>query len=291
MTVATGGTFGLNAATDNQTIGSLNCPVAGSVIAPNGGTLTVAANGTGNIFGLTGAGTVILTASGSSVLQTLSNNSAFSGNLTIVNGGILTPSVTSAFGVSGGTTTFNHANWGAAGQGGASNTSQNFFITGGNCTFFALGAQFSGNIAIDPSTNFIVNTGGGNSPGFSGVISGGGTLTNFGAASGAGTTTYSGSQANTFSGTTVVQQGGMLLQKSASVNAIAGPLTIGVGNGTAHVLLGANEQISDSTVITFNNDVGFGSDFRLEGFQETIGGLAGLPGEGPCGQLRPPPRP
>ena len=68
----------------------------------------------------------------------------------------------------------------------------------------------------------------------------------------------------------LVEQGTLMLQKSAGVNAIAGPLTIGYAGLTAHVLLGADEQINPSVVVAFANNT---SDLRLEGFNETVGGL------------------
>ena len=71
----------------------------------------------------------------------------------------------------------------------------------------------------------------------------------------------------------------MTLQKSAGVNAIAGPLTIGDGSNNAHVLLGASEQINPSVVVTIKQN----GDLRLEGFDETLGALTSNAGNGVVG--------
>jgi autotransporter-associated beta strand protein len=89
VTVAAGATFGLSSSSDSQTIGSLNVQRTSGGVSLNGGTLNVVANGTANIYGLTGPGTLIVTTPGSAT-TTLGNNGAFTGNLT-VNNGILTP--------------------------------------------------------------------------------------------------------------------------------------------------------------------------------------------------------
>ena len=91
VVVSSGGTFGLTSGTTNLTVQSLNSEAAGAVINVNGGTLNVASNGTGNVYGLTGSGAVILTAAGPGVTQNLGQNSNFTGSLTINNGNISAP--------------------------------------------------------------------------------------------------------------------------------------------------------------------------------------------------------
>ena len=276
VTLSGGGAFALASGTDTVNIQSLNCLNTGTVIAPNGGTLNVTSNNSGNIFGMTGTGVVILTAAGPGIVQKLGNNGSFTGSLTVVNGEIDTPlGVVGAFGAAGGTTTLVNANWGNPTSFGISSTNQNFYITGGSTTFYNYGSiTLSGNIAVDPGAQFFQNTGGGNPVAFSGVISGGGTFVDNGG--GAGSITLQGALANTFTGTTILPQGTLVLQKPAGVNAIAGPLTIGTA-GVASVQLAANEQINPSVVVTFADNT---SDLRLKGFNETLGGLASSFGNG-----------
>ena len=281
VNVQGGATFGLNAATDNQTIGSLNCVSPSAIIAPNGGTLNVAANGNNNIFGLTGAGTVILTAATSSGTQTFASNGNYNGSLIIVNGQIATTqgNATGAFHGTGGTTTLINANWGNPSNSHMDSTGESFYITGGGTsTFYNYGAvTLSGNFAVDVGAQYTQNTGGGNGVNYSGVISGGGTIVFSGG--GAQPINIQGTLANTFSGTSILPQGTLILQKPAGVNAIAGPLTIGTA-GVASVQLAANEQINPSVVVTFADNT---SDLRLKGFNETLGGLASSFGNGVVG--------
>jgi autotransporter-associated beta strand protein/parallel beta-helix repeat protein len=93
--------------------------------------------------------------------------------------------------------------------------------------------------------------------------------------SGAGTQTLSGTAANTATGTTTVTGGTLSLNKSAGVNAVAGPLVIGDGVGGADadvVILQANEQIGNAAAVTVTAGSGL---FNLNGNSETVGSLAG----------------
>ena len=107
---------------------------------------------------------------------------------------------------------------------------------------------------------------------FSGVVGGGGGITK----QGASTLTFLGASANTYTGTTTVNDGTLVLAKTAGVNAIAGGLTIGDGTNSDTVNLGASDQIADTVVV---NMIGTASgqrgNFQLLGFNETIGGLSG----------------
>jgi autotransporter-associated beta strand protein len=100
--------------------------------------------------------------------------------------------------------------------------------------------------------------------------SGGGTLLMIGAA-------------NTYSGTTSVLEGVLVLAKSGADGAIKGDLEIGGGGATlAVVMLGANEQIQavGNTVSVFNNGA-----LALNGFNETIGDLEMTGGQVSGGSL------
>jgi autotransporter-associated beta strand protein len=106
---------------------------------------------------------------------------------------------------------------------------------------------------------------------FDGVVSNGGITKQ-----GASTLTFLGASANTYTGTTTVNHGTLVLAKTAGVNAIAGGLTIGDGTNSDTVNLGASDQIADTVVV---NMIGTASgqrgNFQLLGFNETIGGLSG----------------
>jgi len=80
---------------------------------------------------------------------------------------------------------------------------------------------------------------------------------------------FSGSASNSFSGTTAVNEGTLLLNKTSSDNAIPGPLVI---NGTVRLLQG--EQIANSAPVTIN-DSGL---LDLNNLSDFIGSLAGTAG-------------
>ena len=133
------------------------------------------------------------------------------------------------------------------------------------------GGASGGNVSLNGSgvTLTVADT---TSQTFSGVISGTGALTK----TGTSVLTLAGSAANTYSGATTINAGTLQLQKTAGVNAIAGNITVGDATGGDTLQLMANDQIADTSVVTLvgtvvNNRGGF----RLNGFNETIGGLSG----------------
>ena len=106
---------------------------------------------------------------------------------------------------------------------------------------------------------------------FSSIVSNGGITK-----TGTGQLTLTGGSANTYSGTTTVNDGTLVLAKTAGVNAIAGGLTIGDGTNSDTVSLGASDQIADTVVVNMiGTAMGQRGNFQLLGFNETIGGLSG----------------
>ncbi|MCC6414352.1 MAG: autotransporter-associated beta strand repeat-containing protein [Opitutaceae bacterium] len=89
---------------------------------------------------------------------------------------------------------------------------------------------------------------------------------------GDGTLTLSGTTANTFTGTTYVNDGTLALAKSDGVNAIAGDIVVGDGRGTDILRLDANEQIANTADVTLR-----GSEY---GTGETILQFNGAGGVG-----------
>lgn len=99
----------------------------------------------------------------------------------------------------------------------------------------------------------------------SGTITGSGGLTK----AGAGDAVFSGSTSNAYTGTTVVNAGRLLLQKTAGINAIAGDLVIGDGTGTDTVLIDLANQIANTSDVTVNSS----GILDLDNNSETIASL------------------
>lgn len=98
--------------------------------------------------------------------------------------------------------------------------------------------------------------------------------------SGAGVLTFAGADANTYTGITRVYGGELALSKTAGVNAIAGDIIVGDGTSTALLRLINADQIANTSVITLQGLDANAGVFRLNGKNETIGGLASVNGEG-----------
>ena len=85
----------------------------------------------------------------------------------------------------------------------------------------------------------------------------------------AGTLIFSGSGSNTYGGTTSVNKGTLLLNKSASAIAIPGNVTINDGI----LKLGAAAQIATSSAITLIANGGQSPNLQLNGFNQTLSAL------------------
>ncbi len=135
-------------------------------------------------------------------------------------------------------------------------TVTNNFIIGGNVGFGTAGGtlntEFSGNFTLSGGDRTITSE-----AGIGAVISGsigqdvaGCSLTK----NGNGGLQFIGSSANTYTGTTTVNAGGLFLNKSGAANgAVIGNLVIGDGTGTDSVNIGGSEQINNNSTVTINS--------------------------------------
>lgn len=97
---------------------------------------------------------------------------------------------------------------------------------------------------------------------------------------GAGVLTFSGTEANTYTGLTRIHAGELALSKTTGVNAIAGDVNLGDGSAAAVLRLVSSDQIADTSVITLQGTEANAGIFRLSGQTETIGGLSSAGGAG-----------
>ncbi|HYF48890.1 MAG TPA: autotransporter-associated beta strand repeat-containing protein, partial [Planctomycetota bacterium] len=145
------------------------------------------------------------------------------------------------------------------------NVTLNAFGTG------AVAATIAGNLSLGASTRtFTVNDGSADpdlivSAAISGTAAGAGITK-----TGDGTLQLSGTASNTYTGTTTVSTGTLQLNKTAGLNAIAGPLVIGDGAGTDSVELLASNQIANSAAVTVSTS----GVLDLNNFSETLGNAA-----------------
>src|SRR5262249_25720189 len=86
---------------------------------------------------------------------------------------------------------------------------------------------------------------------------------------GAGTLYLGGSTSDSYTGTTTVNQGGLLLNKTGGAVAIVGPLVIGSAAGTYVQLLGQGNQIAPTSNVTIT---GLGA-LDLNNFNDTVASL------------------
>jgi autotransporter-associated beta strand protein len=278
VTVAVGGTLALNAATDDESIGSLACNTATAVVNLNGGALRLTKNGASStVAGLTGAGTIYRTGTGGTT--TFTNNASFTGDISVV-GGTLIATTAGALGNTVGKTILDGVTipWALSAT---ATDGESLVITGGTTSADTGNSTFALNAEVQSGATFLITTGGGNAPTFNGVLSGEGTfeVRSNDTSLEFNPTSLGGTAANTLSGTTKISIGTLDLKKTAGVDAVAGALVIGNGTNKGHVRLQANNQINDNSVVTIASN----SDLRLNGKNETIGGLVSSAGQGAVG--------
>src|SRR5262249_6067754 len=95
---------------------------------------------------------------------------------------------------------------------------------------------------------------------------------------GAGVLRLTGTQANTYTTDTLIDEGTLFLAKSAGVSAVQGNVVVGDGlggNNVDQLILANSEQIVNSGAVTVNES----GLFNLNNFNETVGGLTLQGGE------------
>ncbi len=293
LSVASGATFDLNWG-NNETVGSI---AGAGTINIRSNTLTLGGDNTSTTFSGTitdgGAyGTLVKQGTGT---LTLSGSNAYSG-LTTINAGTVVAASSTALGGStygntiasgaslqlqGGITltegSFSAVGTGSGGSGAISNLSgSNTLAAAVNLTGNTTISSATGNLvvsgAVDLGSTYALTVGGSGNTEFSGAINNSGSLTK----TGSGTLTLSGSSANSFSGGLNVNDGTVVLAKSAGTNATGGG-AINVGDGvgaagSAVLSLGASNQIPDYvSLLTVNAD----GRLALNNFSESVNTIAG----------------
>jgi autotransporter-associated beta strand protein len=245
-------------------VGSQNYSITGGTLrGSNGGDLVVHQRGSGslaiNSVIANNTSATALTKTGAGTL-TLGGANTYTGQ-TYLNGGILGISANSNLGAAATGAAVNFS--GGTLQATAAVTLDN---AGSNARSLVLGAA-GGTISLaGAAASFTVP----------GVISGEGDLTWTGDAAAPDTLSkFTGTQPNTFTGTTFLTCGTLGLLKPSGMDALAGDVVVGGGSSRAVLRWLADDQIRDSAAVTLRlaGDATAGY-LRLNGFQEAIGGLS-----------------
>ncbi len=293
LAVASGATFELNWGV-TETLGALS---GAGLVNIRGNTFTVgdASNTTfSGVLSDAGAyGSLVKQGTGS---LTLSGANTYTGPTTI-NAGAIIAANSSALGsgaagntvasgaalqLQGGITltegSFSVTGTGVGGTGAISNlsgtNSLNSAVTlGGNTTIGSAGGALTISGQVDLGTANTLTVAGAGGTEFSEAITNSGAITK----TGTGTLTFSGITANSSVGTLAINDGTVVLNKTAGTNAYAGSGGITAGDGTgaaasAVLRLGASNQIADyAGIITVNSD----GLFDLNNQSEAVNTIAG----------------
>ena len=234
--------------------------LSGTAALGNNITVTVSGVGALTFGGIVSGSTRILTKAGTGTL-TLNVANTYSGG-TVVNAGSLVIGHALALGT--GTASFGTATVSATG---ASKFIANALQLTGNTTFGgATDMTFNTGTTLTGSRTVTVNNA---NVTLNGIVSGTGFVLS---KSGAGTLTLGGTSSNTFSGGANVNDGVLVLSKSATINAFSGSLVIGDGSGasrSAIARLNQINQIPDASGVTLASD----GMLDLQTFTDTVASI------------------
>jgi fibronectin-binding autotransporter adhesin len=253
--------------------------------------------GTGNLTvssALTGAANLVKENTGGTLILS-GNSTAYTGGI-FVNAGTLQANSANALGATSGTTTV--LDGGTLAFSGTFTSAENLTVTGsgvggaGAIQAVSGTSTLSGAVTLSGATTLAASSGNtltlsNTATGITGAqalsLAGAGDINVARISTGVGTVdinstgtvTYDGTgTANTYTGTTTVNSGTLVLNKTAGTNAIAGNLVIGNGSGTDTVRLAASNQIADTAGVTINSS----GVFNLNNFDENIARLNGAAG-------------
>ena len=212
--------------------------------------------------------TVSATIANGSILKTgagtlhLSGANTFAGGVTVSVGELMVSGTSAA-----GTGTLTLSTGGAIRSEFSTASLANPVAISGDATYGGIrNLTFSGDATMNGSR--VLNVTNSNQTIFSGIISSNAALGGL-TKTGSGTLTFSGPNANLYVGSTFVNDGLLILGKTAGVTAILAALTIGDGTHAATVQLNASNQIANSSSVFINT----GGRFELNNFSEQIAGL------------------
>jgi autotransporter-associated beta strand protein len=280
----------LNASGTNTLSNTITLNKAATLSAAGGGTLsvnTITGVSAANTLTISGPGTVNL---GGSADNTNLSIAAASGTLILAKSNSGPGGSGAGVRSLGGTLTITGATvqLGGTGQGGSTTSVDQIYDNASvvlNSGTFDLNGRsetiggFSGTggtVTSSAAGNATLTVGGSGT--FSGVIQNGSGTVSF-TKTGDNTTTFNGSTANTYTGTTTVSGGtsSFLDLGKTTGNAISGNITVGVGAVAGAVRLQASDQIADTSIISLDgNATNQRGVLRLNGFNETIGGLSSV---------------
>ncbi len=258
----TGGTLTLGSATPtitgNGVLGVISAVVAGT----NG--LSLTATGTAGVY-LDGANTYSGVTTVNSGFLVARNNSALGSSAdgtVVASGGTL-----QLENLGGVDTVISNEALTISGTGMLGNRGALASWTGNN--------TWGGSVTMAANSSVFVNAG---TLAINGVV--GGTGFNL-SKTGAGQLTLGGAASNTYTGTTIVDNGNLVLAKTGGAFAIVG--NVQMGNGTANqpnLRMGGNEQFGPGVVMTFANPAGQFTRFDLLGTTQTLAGISNTTGTG-----------
>ncbi len=241
---------------------------------------------------ITGSGVLTITTTNTGMVYLTGGNTGFTGTMNIVGPTVAAPQNRFAGLYQSGTSfgnaaavTWTNGDW----QGITNGTTAPQIINAGGTYWTAYGGNTTNmSVTVNSGGTLELDTGGGNTCVYGGAFGGPGEIITNGNNDGNAVSPswqdniFSGAGANTLSGTVLVQQGKLQLDKTSGVNAI-GTAAVNVGasgHGSAAVLWSASNQINGGSVFTLYSGASSNGQLWLQGQSDTIAGLQDTGGAG-----------